>query len=170
MRVLPPCRAFPWLAALFVCVACGESPGRATGNVPVKVKRIVLQEGGGPVIVLQEKEGNRWLPIWIGISEAESIARALEGRRARRPNTHDLAHNLLTLLEASVERCVVTELRKDVYYARLVLRVQGETLEVDSRPSDAIAIAIRANAPLFVHASLLHDEKKGTPSHSEREI
>jgi len=134
------------------------------------VKRIVVQEGSGPVLILQERQGSRWLPIWIGSGEAESITRALEGRRARRPNTHDLARNLLGALEVPVERCVITELRADVYYARLVVRVRGEALEIDSRPSDAIAIALRAEAPLFVHASLLAEEKKPAPSSSEREI
>ena len=129
-----------------------------------------MQEGAGPVLVLREREGSRWLPIWIGSSEAESIARALEGRGARRPNTHGLARTLLEVLEASVERCVITELRSDVYYARLVVRVRGEMLEIDSRPSDAIAIALRAKAPLFAHASLFEGGEKHSPTASEREI
>ena len=170
MRVAPPRRAFLWLVASLLCLACGDTPRRDTGDVPVKVERIVLHEGSGPVIILQEKSGDRRLPIWIGMREAESIARALEGKQASRPNTHDLARNVVEVLDAAVERCVVTELRGDVYYARLVLRVDGQTLEIDSRPSDAIAIALRSKAPLFVHASLFDSEKKVTPGQHEREI
>ena len=170
MRILLHCRALPWMLLLPLWVACEQAGSPANHEVPVTLERIGLQEGAGPVLILEEQRGSRWIPIWIGRSEAESIARVLEGHSARRPNTHDLARDLLDVLGASVERCVVTELRADIYYARLVVRVQGELLEIDSRPSDAIAIALRAKAPLFVHASLLAEEKKPAPSSSEREI
>ncbi len=112
-----------------------------------------------PVVFLEETDGaNRALPIFIGPAEAESIARALQGIEAQRPLTHDLFRNVLDLLEARVTRIVVTELRDSTYFAEIHLQVGNRTLEVSSRPSDAIAIATRTHSPLFVADDLMDSE------------
>ena len=164
MRILLHRRMLSWMLLLPLWIACEPAASPVTHDVPVTLKRIGMQEGVGPVLILEEQQGSRWLPIWIGRSEAESITRALEGHSPRRPNTHDLARNLIDVLGASVERCVVTELRADVYYARLVVRVESAALEIDSRPSDAIAIALRAKAPIFVRASLFDEDNEAKTS------
>ena len=170
MRILLHRHALLWMLLLPLWIACEPAGSPATREVPVTLKRIGVQEGVGPVLILEEQRGSRWLPIWIGRSEAASIARALEGYSPRRPNTHDLARNLLDILGAPVERCVVTELREDVYYARLVVRVDGAVLEIDSRPSDAIAIALRAKAPIFVRANLFDGENESIPYPGDQAI
>ena len=103
-----------------------------------------------PVIVLQENDGTRKLPIWIGFAEARSIAAELEQVEPVRPNTHDLAKRILVGLEGKLERVVVTDLREGTYFAVLQVRTENGLVEIDSRPSDAIAIALRVSAPIFV--------------------
>jgi len=148
-------RLGPWVAVLLLFGACG---GREAANpdIAVKVDSVVLDERvGSPVVVLQEWEGERSLPIWIGLAEAQSIASEMENVRPERPNTHDLATRLIDGLQGKVERVVVTELRGGTYFATIFLRARGRTIEVDSRPSDAIAIALRTGAPLFARDDLL---------------
>jgi hypothetical protein len=135
--------------------ACGE-PRSADPEIPVTVGMVGLDErAGSPVVVLEETRGGRSLPIWIGVSEARSIAAQIEQQAAPRPNTHDLVTRLLQGLGARIERVVVTELRSGVYYALIVLEAHGRRIEIDSRPSDAIAIGLRMEAPLFARESLL---------------
>ena len=144
-----------WVAVVLVIGACG---GREAANpdVAVQVDSVVLDEQvGSPVVVLLEREGGRRLPIWIGLAEAQSIAAEMENVHPERPNTHDLATRLIDGLEGEVERVVVTELREGTYYATIFLRARGRSIEVDSRPSDAIAIALRTGAPLFARDDLL---------------
>jgi bifunctional DNase/RNase len=119
--------------------------------------------------MLEESEGARQLPIWIGIAEARSIAAQMEKVDPPRPNTHDLAKRLIEGLDARVERVVVTELRSGIYYARIVLSVGGRRVEIDSRPSDAIAIALRVDAPLFANEELLElaEDEENTPTGGE---
>ncbi len=125
-------------------------------EVAVKVGSVLLDERvGSPVVVLEESEGGRRLPIWIGVAEAQSIAAEMEKVQPERPNTHDLATRLIDGLEGEVQRVVVTELRGGTYYATIVLRANGRTIEIDSRPSDAIAIALRTRAPLYARDELL---------------
>jgi bifunctional DNase/RNase len=104
----------------------------------------------GPVVILEEIAGSRRLPIWIGHAEAASIDNRLRERETIRPNSHDLAKRLVDGLGGEVLRVVVTDLEGGIYYARIVLRSAGRTVEIDARPSDAIAIALRTRAPLFV--------------------
>jgi hypothetical protein len=130
-----------------------EGPGGTT--VEVRVQGVALDERAqSPVVILEEREGARRLPIWIGYPEATSIANELQSAHSPRPNTHDLAKRLIDGLEGSVARVVVTELSGGVYYALIVLARDGRTIEVDSRPSDAIAIALRMHAPVFVNELL----------------
>ncbi len=112
-----------------------------------------------PVLLLQETEGEgRTLPIFIGSPEATSIAYALQGVTMPRPLTHDLMKDLLDGLGVAVERVIVTELRASTYYAELHLVRSGERTIVSSRPSDAVAIAVRTEAPLFVSDELMESE------------
>jgi bifunctional DNase/RNase len=102
------------------------------------------------VVILREVGGDRFLPIWIGQFEAEAIAMCLQEVEAVRPMTHDLLKNLVHGVGATLERVEIHDLRDDVFYARLVLLLNGNRIEVDSRPSDGIALAVRAHAPIFV--------------------
>ena len=107
------------------------------------------------VVILKEKDAERFLPIWIGPAEADAIAIKLQGVTPPRPLTHDLLFTSIGTLGASVSSIVVSDLQNDTFYARLLLDVNGEQIELDSRPSDAMAIAIRADAPIFAEESVL---------------
>ena len=107
------------------------------------------------VVVLKEKVSGRYLPIWIGAAEADAIAVRLQGVSVARPMTHDLVTNLFKEFGSRVVRIVVNDLANDTFYARIHLEVDGRTLEIDSRPSDAIAVAVRSDAPIFVEEAVL---------------
>ena len=111
---------------------------------------VVDPESRQPVVLLQGKRDKRSLAMTIGHFEANGIAIPLQGVSPPRPMTHDLILNLLGDLRASLRRIVIMDLRNDVYYAQLILDVQGGTLQVDSRPSDAIALALRAKVPILI--------------------
>jgi bifunctional DNase/RNase len=149
--------------------ACGrvELPGRAdpgAAEVAVRVESIRVDlDTQSPVLVLQEMDGERQLPIWIGVEEARSIAARLAEEHPPRPNTHDLTKRLLDRLDTALQRVVVTELRAGIYYARLHLLAGDEPVEVDARPSDAIAIGLRTGAPLFVRAALFDETPTFAP-------
>lgn len=147
--------SFAPLCALLL--ACTAPSGPSQGLHPVYVERVSMdRRTDTPVLLLKEQEGEeRDLPIWIGMSEAQSIAMAMEEMELPRPNTHDLIKNLLDELRGQIERVVITELRGHTYYAVIDLRVDGSVFSVDSRPSDAIAVAIRTGAPLFASESVL---------------
>ena len=107
------------------------------------------------VVILREKEADRYLPIWIGPAEADAIAVRLQDVSVARPLTHDLLRNMIEQLGARVVYILVNDLANDTFFARIVLEVNGETLEVDSRPSDAIALAVRVEAPIFADEGVL---------------
>lgn len=107
------------------------------------------------VVILKEVEGERHLPIWIGPFEAESIAMELQGVSASRPLPYDLIRTIVTEMGGEVRRVLVTELSQDVFYARIVIDRAGVAVEVDSRPSDAIAVAVRSKIPIFVDESVM---------------
>lgn len=109
-----------------------------------------------PIVVLKDPDNKLNLPIWIGPLEAASMATELEGIRPQRPMTHDLLRNLLGELGASVESIEVTELRENTYFARILLRTrEGKQMEIDSRPSDAISLALRTKSPIYVAKKVL---------------
>jgi bifunctional DNase/RNase len=114
------------------------------------------------IIILREVSSERFLPIWIGPFEADAITLSLQELEVARPLTHDLLRNVLQTLGAQVLRVNITELRDDVFYARIVLHVNGREMEIDSRPSDALALAVRVNVPIFV-AETVMDEAASVP-------
>src|SRR5437762_11365511 len=102
-----------------------------------------------PIVLLREREGERFLPIWIGAMEATAIAFALQGIVTARPMTHDLLKNVLEDLSVQVQRIVITELKDGTFYAVIQMRRDGRAYEISSRPRDAIALAVRVNVPIF---------------------
>ena len=102
------------------------------------------------IVVLKEIDGDRYLPIWIGPFEADAITIELQGVEVARPLTHDLLKRMIETLGARVSHVIINDLQNDTYYARIILDVDGEEIEVDSRPSDAIALAVRTKGPVFV--------------------
>lgn len=107
------------------------------------------------VVFLREREGDRHLPIWIGDFEAQAIAMELQGIASPRPLPYDLIKNLVGDLDGQVERILVTDLSQDVFFARIIVRIGERTVEIDSRPSDAIAVAVRTGAPIFVDEGVM---------------
>jgi hypothetical protein len=107
------------------------------------------------IVVLKDSNGERYLPIWIGPCEADAITTELQEMPPQRPLTHDLLKNVIKELSGNVVHILVSELRNDVYYARVVVEVDGKRLDIDSRPSDAIALAVRVKAPIFVAESVM---------------
>ncbi len=105
--------------------------------------------GKQPIVLLKTADGNKFLPIWIGHPEAAAILMKLQSQESPRPMTHDLLSDMLDQLGAQVLRITVTEMRENTYYAQITVQQDGTELEIDSRPSDAIALAIRAEAPIF---------------------
>ena len=108
-----------------------------------------------PVVILREKDGDRLLPIWIGPGEASAIAMEMAGIRFSRPLTHDLFNAVVQGLGSSLERVLITRVVDNTYYASLVFHRNGERISIDSRPSDSIALALRAEAPIYADESLL---------------
>jgi bifunctional DNase/RNase len=107
------------------------------------------------VVILKEVEGERHLPIWIGPFEAEAIAMELQSIPSTRPLPYDLLRSVIGELGAEVQRILITEISNDVFYARIVLETHGSNVEIDSRPSDAIALAVRVKVPIFVDDSVM---------------
>ncbi len=102
------------------------------------------------IVVLREENGERYLPIWIGPFEADAITIQLQGIEVTRPMTHDLLKQLIETMDGEVSYVVISDLQNDTFYAKIVLTVHGDTIEVDSRPSDAVALAVRVEAPIYV--------------------
>ena len=113
--------------------------------------------GKQPIVLLKTADGNKFLPIWIGHPEAAAILMKLQGASTPRPMTHDLLTEVLTKLEAHVVRIAVTELRENTFYAMITVAVNGSEIEIDSRPSDAIALAVRCQAPIFAAEEVIDE-------------
>ena len=113
--------------------------------------------GKQPIVLLKTVDGNRFLPIWIGHPEAAAILMKLQGASTPRPMTHDLLTEILSELDARITRITVTELRENTFYAQVTVQRDGTEVEVDSRPSDAIALAIRAEAPIFAADQVIEE-------------
>ena len=113
--------------------------------------------GKQPIVLLKTVDGNKFLPIWIGHPEAAAILMKLQGATTPRPMTHDLVTDMLAQLEAQVIRITVTELRDSTFYASITIQQNGSEIEIDSRPSDAIALAVRAEAPIFADERVIEE-------------
>lgn len=112
-----------------------------------------------PIVVLKEQSSDTVLPIWVGVYEANAIAMEIEKTTTPRPMTHDLLKNLLVGLDTVVRKVVVTELRDDTFFAVIWLEHEGESISIDSRPSDALALALRVDCPIFVEDDVLKNSK-----------
>ena len=126
------------------------------------------------VVILKEKNSDRYLPIWIGPAEADAIAVKLQDLTVPRPLTHDLLQTVIDTLGASVQHILVNDLQNDTFYAKIVIKMNGDIKEIDSRPSDAMALAVRTKVPIFAEesvmekAGILLDKDTGKPIVPER--
>src|SRR5438445_9652018 len=132
--------------------------------VPMSIKGLMLDPvSNSPIVVLKDEEEKFFLPIWVGIFEANAIALQLENVTTPRPMTHDLLRNMISELDARVTRVVINDLRDSTFFAQIRLITGDKTLELDARPSDAIALALRTEAPIFVAQTVLDQAQTITP-------
>jgi len=128
------------------------------------------------VVILKEKEAERYLPIWIGPAEADAIAVKLQGVTVPRPLTHDLLYSVIDTFGATINSIIVSDLKNDTFFAKIILDIGGERTEIDSRPSDALALAVRIEAPIYAEESVLDkagillDKETGKPLMEEKEV
>jgi bifunctional DNase/RNase len=139
-------------------------------EIEVKIRGLMMDPGSGtPIIILKDINSETMLPIWVGAYEANAIALEIEKVSPQRPMTHDLLRNIIVEMGATVERVVVTELRDNTFFAVIVLRSSAdEPILIDARPSDAIALALRADCPIFVNEEVIR-ASRNTVSGSEEE-
>lgn len=138
-----------------------------TQLVPMSIKGLMLDPvSNSPIVVLKDDDEKFFLPIWVGIFEANAIALQLENVSTPRPMTHDLLKNMLGELDARVTRVVINDLRESTFFAQIRVNTAGRTLEIDARPSDAIALALRVEAPIFVAQTVLDQAQTITPDAS----
>ena len=112
-----------------------------------------------PIVILRDKDGQKTLPIWVGMFEANAIALQIENISTPRPMTHDLLRNVIHDLKASVQKIVVCDLQDSTFYALIYLALNGESVAIDARPSDAIALALRTRAPIFVEEAVIDNAR-----------
>jgi len=112
-----------------------------------------------PIVILRDKDGQRVLPIWVGVFEANAIALQIENVTPQRPMTHDLLNNVIHDLRADIQKIVVSDLKDNTFYALIYLLIGGEVTAIDARPSDAIALALRARAPIYVEDKVIDSAK-----------
>jgi bifunctional DNase/RNase len=152
-----------WLpfVVFVLCLPAGPNAAQENNAVETKIKTLMLDPNTQtPVVVLETVSDKRLLPIWIDIPEARAIALELEQVSPPRPLTHDLVRNILQTLGATVQRATITDIRNNTYFAVLTLRVKGQDFQIDSRPSDAIAIALRMKAPIYAAAQVFAKSKQ----------
>ncbi len=130
--------------------------------------------GKQPIVLLKTVDGNKFLPIWIGHPEAAAILMKLQGASTPRPMTHDLLSEVLEQMDAKCERVSVTELRDNTFYASITVSMNGSELEIDSRPSDALALAVRTSAPIFAADDVIEESaiefEDGAPEDQEEVV
>jgi uncharacterized protein len=132
-------------------------------EVEMKIRGLMMDPVTNmPIVILKDHSSETVLPIWVGIYEANAIALEIEKVTTPRPMTHDLLKNLLVGLETVVRKVVVTELREDTFYAVIWLEREGHAISIDSRPSDALALALRMDCPIFVEEDVLKNSKQAT--------
>jgi bifunctional DNase/RNase len=123
-----------------------------------------------PIIILRDSDGQRMLPIWVGVFEANAIALQLESVQTPRPMTHDLMKNLLEELGGAIERVVVCDLRENTFYATIHLRTSQRTISIDARPSDAIALALRTQSPILVEEAVIDGARSAESSKESADV
>ena len=129
-------------------------------HVEMRIKGLMLDPiTNMPIVILSDLEGQRILPIWVGFFEANAIALQMENVSTPRPMTHDLLKNIITGLNATVKKILVNNLWDNTFYALVFLDMNGETVAIDSRPSDAIALALRMKSPIFVEEEVINKAK-----------
>ncbi len=129
-------------------------------DIEVRIRGLMMDPATNmPIVVLKDIGSDTVMPIWVGIFEANAIAIEIEKVAAPRPMTHDLTRNLMRHMNAQLEKIVITELRDDTFFATLWIRQDGELMTLDARPSDAIALALRADCPIFVSEQVLQSAK-----------
>ena len=140
-------------------------------EIEVKIRALMMDpHSGTPIIILKDVDSDTMLPIWVGAYEANAIALEIEKIAPPRPMTHDLLRNLIIELGIQVERVVVTSLRDNTFFAVIEMRMNdGNRMVLDSRPSDAIALALRADCPIFVDAEVIKASRNTVPSEEEGE-
>src|SRR6267142_4986458 len=145
-----------------------EVPGM---EIEVKIRALMMDPNSGtPIVILKDVQSDTMLPIWVGAYEANAIALEIEKIAPPRPMTHDLLRNLIVELGLTVDRVVVTTLRDNTFYAVIEMSGQdGEAMRLDSRPSDAIALALRADCPIFVDAEVIQASRNSVASEDEAE-
>jgi hypothetical protein len=132
-------------------------------DIEVRIRGLMMDPATSmPIVVLKDVASEAVMPIWVGIFEANAIAIEIEKVAAPRPMTHDLTRNLIRGLKGQLERVVITELKDDTFFAVLWLRQEGEPLVIDARPSDAIALALRADCPIYVAEEVMQTAKLNT--------
>jgi bifunctional DNase/RNase len=138
-----------------------SGPDEVEAEVEVQIRGLMLDPATNmPIVLLKEVESDLVLPIWVGVFEANAIALEMEKTATPRPMTHDLLRNTAKALNASVRKVVVSELRDDTFYAAIWMEQAGETVVLDARPSDAIALALRWDCPIYVSAHVLKQTRK----------
>jgi bifunctional DNase/RNase len=134
--------------------------GGESVEVEMKIRGLMMDPGTNmPIVILKDVAGNTVLPIWVGIYEANAIALEIEKVSTPRPMTHDLLKNMLLGLHAGIRKVVVSELKEDTFYALIWVERGGELISIDSRPSDALALALRLDCPIFVEDTVLKSSK-----------
>ena len=141
-----------------------------TQLVPMSIKGLMLDPvSNSPIVVLKDDAEKFFLPIWVGIFEANAIALQLENVSTPRPMTHDLLRNMIAELDARVTRVVINDLRDSTFFAQIRVMAGERTLELDARPSDAIALALRADAPIYVAQSVLEQAQTISPDSDDQD-
>ncbi len=132
-------------------------------DIEVRIRGLMMDPATNmPIIVLKDVASDTVMPIWVGIFEANAIAIEIEKMAAPRPMTHDLTRNLIHYMNGTLERVVITELKEDTFFAVLWLRQGEEPIAIDARPSDAIALALRADCPIYVSEQVMQSAKLNT--------
>jgi bifunctional DNase/RNase len=153
------------LLSLFALFPNYLDSAQEAGSVEIKIKTLMLDPNSqSPIVVLETVNDKRILPIWIDIPEARAIALELEHVATPRPLTHDLIRNIIQGLGATLQRVIITDLRNNTYFAVLFLTLKGQDLQIDARPSDAIAVALRMKAPIYASNQVLDKSKALPPS------
>jgi bifunctional DNase/RNase len=182
MGVINKLKIMGWILSVGLCIAPFISPlGKAEAGMdlspgsekskllPVTVYRLILDPvSQNPVVILADSLEERALPIWIDNFEANAIHAEMEGIKHRRPLTHDLLEKIIQKTHATIHQIVITQLKENIYYAKIRMEVAGTFTEIDARPSDSIVVALKFKAPLFVSRDLFKD--KAMPLSEEKEI